>query len=123
MKIRIFLGAVAASLALLQAGPGRRATAQPAPETPRVIGITAKRFAFLPAEIRLKKGEPVVLRLTTEDVRHGLFSRPLGINAEFAPGQARDIALTPSTTGTFTVICDRFCGSGHGNMKISVVVE
>ena len=123
MKIRNFLGAAVVSLALFPAGSARRASAQPAAAAPRVVEVTARRFAFLPAEIRLKKGEPVVLRLTTQDVRHGLFSRPLKIDAEFEPGQARDVSFTPGQAGTFTLICDRFCGSGHGSMKISVIVE
>jgi len=122
MKVRILLGSLAASAALAT-GAARRAASEPAPASPRVVAVTAKRFEFLPAEIHLKKGEPVILRLTTEDVRHGLFSRKLGIDAEFEPGRPRDVALTPAEAGTYPVICDRFCGSGHGNMKISVVVE
>lgn len=120
MKIPLFLAAAAAAAVLSSAGVPRRVAAAPAP---RVVPITAKRFAFLPAEIRLRKGEPVVLRLTTEDVRHGLFSRQLGIDAEFEPGHSRDVVVTPAEAGTFAVICDRFCGSGHGSMKITVVVE
>ena len=123
MRIPLFLAAAAAAAVLSSpAAVARRAAAEPAP-APRVVPITAKRFAFLPAEIRLRKGEPVVLRLTTEDVRHGLFSRKLGIDAEFEPGQPRDVTVTPTEAGTFAVICDRFCGSGHGSMKITVVVE
>lgn len=122
MKIPLLLAAAAAAAVLSSAGVPRRVAAAPAP-APRVVPITAKRFAFLPAEIRLRKGEPVVLRLTTEDVRHGLFSRQLRIDAEFEPGHSRDVVVTPAEAGTFAVICDRFCGSGHGSMKITVVVE
>jgi cytochrome c oxidase subunit II len=122
MKVPVFLGAMAASAVLVAGAAGRRASSEPAP-APRVVAITAKRFAFLPPEIHLRRGEPVVLRLTTEDVRHGLFSRKLGIDAEFEPGRPRDVAFTPSEAGTFPVICDRFCGSGHGSMKIAVIVE
>jgi heme/copper-type cytochrome/quinol oxidase subunit 2 len=31
--------------------------------------------------------------------------------------------VTPETAGTFTAICDHYCGLGHGNMKMKVVVE
>ncbi len=34
-----------------------------------------------------------------------------------------DVVLTPQTAGRFTTICDHFCGSGHGNMKMTIVVE
>lgn len=118
--LRLLTGAAIAASVMV---PGRPAPGQPASPAPRVVEVTAKKFAFAPAEIRLRKGEPVTLRLTTLDVRHGLFSRPLGIDAEFDPGAPRDVTLTPQEPGTYVVICDRFCGSGHGSMKISVVVE
>lgn len=121
--IRPVCGAAFAA-ALLAGIAARRASGEaPARPATRVVEITAKRFAFAPAEIRLKKGEPVTLRLKTLDVRHGLFSRKLGIDAEFSPDAPRDLTITPQETGTFVVICDRFCGSGHGSMKIAVTVE
>src|ERR1051326_4351455 len=44
-----------------------------------VVEITAKRFAFIPNRITLKKGETVKLRIHSEDVTHGFFLRPLKI--------------------------------------------
>jgi len=38
-----------------------------------VVEITAKRFAFSPDKITLKKGQTVKLRLHSEDVTHGFF--------------------------------------------------
>ncbi len=89
---------------------------------PRVIDITAKRFEFAPNAITLKKGETVRLRVRSEDVTHGFFLRPLKIDAEIPAGQTTEIEVTPQQTGTFTLICHHFCGSGHGNMKMTVVV-
>jgi heme/copper-type cytochrome/quinol oxidase subunit 2 len=31
--------------------------------------------------------------------------------------------VTPKTPGRYTTICDHFCGAGHGNMKMTIVVE
>jgi cytochrome c oxidase subunit 2 len=91
---------------------------------PRVIQITAKRFQFSPDQITLKKGETVKIRLVSEDVTHGFFLRPLKIDEEVSPGQPTEITLTPEKTGTFTTICDHFCGANHGNMKMTIdVVE
>ena len=39
---------------------------------PRRIEVTARQFAFAPGEITLKKGQPVVLVLKSQDVGHGL---------------------------------------------------
>src|SRR5579864_2697344 len=51
-------------------------TALPAPvvraQEPNRIEVTAKRFTYEPAEITLKKGQPVVLVLKSADVAHGL---------------------------------------------------
>jgi cytochrome c oxidase subunit 2 len=89
----------------------------------RVIEITAKRFEFSPSQITLKKGETVKLRLISQDVHHGFFLRPLKLDEEIAPGETHDVTVTPQTAGTFTIICDHFCGANHGNMKMTVVVE
>ncbi|HWH58356.1 MAG TPA: cupredoxin domain-containing protein [Terriglobales bacterium] len=92
--------------------------------SPRVIEIKAKRFAFEPSELTLKKGEPVVLRLSTEDVTHGLYLKPLKIDADIEPGKVSEVKITPDQVGKFVAICDHFCGAGHGNMHMVVnVVE
>ena len=94
-----------------------------AKEAPRVVAISAKRFEFSPNQITLKKGEPVTLRLATEDVKHGFFSKALQLDADLVPGETKEVTITPQTAGMFTTICDNFCGSGHGNMKMTIVVE
>jgi cytochrome c oxidase subunit 2 len=94
-----------------------------ASDNPKVIEITAKKFEFTPSEITLKKGEPVVLRLTSADRVHGFMSKPLKIDTDIAAdGKTTDVAVTPDTAGAFTVICDHYCGTGHGNMKMKVTV-
>ncbi len=98
------------------------ARAEEAPR-PRVVAITARRFEFVPKEITLKQGEAVTIRLTSEDVTHGFFMKALGIDAVIEPGQPTDVTITPQTTGSFTTICDHFCGEGHGNMHMTIVVQ
>ncbi|HET9742194.1 MAG TPA: cupredoxin domain-containing protein [Terriglobales bacterium] len=91
---------------------------------PQVIELKAKRFAFTPGEITLKKGEPVILRLSSDDVTHGLYLKPLKIDADITPGKTTDVKVTPEQVGKFVAICDHFCGAGHGNMHLVVnVVE
>ncbi len=94
----------------------------PAPPQARVIANKAHRFEFVPDHITLKKGEPVVLQVTSEDVTHGFFVRPLKIDEDLAPGQTKQIPLTPQTAGTYTLICDHFCGVNHGNMHMTIEV-
>jgi|SRR6266571_4190282 len=105
---------------------GLLATASPrarAEEGPRVIVITAKRFEFSPKKITLKKGETVRLQLKSEDVTHGLFVRPLGIDKDITPGETTEVTVTPQVAGRYRAICDHFCGAGHGGMKMMIVVE
>ncbi len=88
-----------------------------------VIEITAKRFAFSPNNITLKKDQTVKLRIHSEDVTHGFFLRPLKLDEEIQPGKTTEVTVTPHVSGTFLTICDHFCGANHGNMNMTIVVE
>ena len=92
------------------------------PMAPKVIQIAAKKYEFSPSEVTLKRGEPVVLRLTSEDRSHGFLLKPLKIDADIAPGKATEVAVTPDAVGQYTVICDHYCGTGHGGMKMKLTV-
>jgi cytochrome c oxidase subunit 2 len=93
-----------------------------AQDAPRRIEVSVKKFAYTPAEITLKKGEPVVLVLTTEDVSHGLKFKELNLNAKFDKGKPAELAFTPDKTGDFVGHCSVFCGSGHGSMTLTLHV-
>jgi cytochrome c oxidase subunit 2 len=108
---------------LLLLAPAVEVRAADGTEGPREIAITAKRFEFVPSTITLKKGETVKLVVKSEDVTHGLFIRPLKIDTDLTPGETQQLTVTPQTAGTFTAICHHFCGAGHGNMKLTFVVE
>ncbi len=93
-----------------------------ASDNPKVIEISAKKFEFSPSQITLKKGEPVILRLSSSDRVHGFMSKPLKIDTDIPADKTEVVAVTPDTAGDFTVICDHYCGTGHGNMKMKVTV-
>jgi len=112
------LALVAGLLTLAGAGAGARAQ-----DGPRIVDVTAKRFEFSPNLITLTKGETVKLQLRSEDVTHGLFVRPLGIDTEIAPDRVTEVVVTPREVGTYRAICDHFCGAGHGGMKLTIVVQ
>ncbi|HEY3052440.1 MAG TPA: cupredoxin domain-containing protein [Thermoanaerobaculia bacterium] len=90
---------------------------------PRVVTISAKRFEFTPNQITLKRGEPVTLRVSAEDRDHGFFQKDLKIALDLTPDHASEVTITPDRAGRFVAICDHFCGSGHGNMKMVINVE
>jgi cytochrome c oxidase subunit II len=111
-----------AATGIVLAGLAPRSNLARADVNPKVIEITAKKFDFTPGQITLKKGEPVILRLTSSDRVHGFMSKPLKIDTDIPSGTAKDVTITPDTAGDFTVICDHYCGTGHGGMKMKVTV-
>jgi|HubBroStandDraft_6_1064221.scaffolds.fasta_scaffold234723_2 cytochrome c oxidase subunit 2 len=92
-------------------------------DSTQVIKITASKFHFTPDHITLEKGQPVTLQLTSSDRVHGFMIRALKIDTDIKPGKVTEVTVTPQAAGTFTAICDHYCGLGHGNMKMKVVVE
>ena len=105
--------ALAAILALLASGQNSNSG---------TIAISAKRFAFVPDQITVKKGSPVTLLLQSQDVTHGLAIKELGIKTDIPKGKETKVTFTPKDAGTFEGKCSHFCGSGHGSMKFTVIV-
>ncbi len=94
----------------------------PAQNEQRVIEIHAKRFAFSPAEITIKRGESVTLSLISDDVPHSLLIEGLGVNASVSKGHPSQVKITPEKPGDYAGRCGRFCGVGHGSMRFVVHV-
>jgi cytochrome c oxidase subunit II len=113
---RTVLVAGIASLASLMVGGA--AVGQKA----RVIPVKVRRFAFTPSRIELTKGEPVIFELTTEDIFMGMNIPDFGVRSDIVPGKTMTLALTPDKAGTFTFLCDVFCGDGHESMSGTLVV-
>lgn len=104
-------GAVSLAAALKAASPGEK-----------VIRVTAKNFEFSPSEIKVKKGEPLVLELTSLDRGHGFYLPDFNVEAKIKPGAVSRVSFTPGQTGKFNFTCDVFCGSGHEDMSGTLVV-
>ncbi|HEY5330200.1 MAG TPA: cupredoxin domain-containing protein [Acidobacteriaceae bacterium] len=100
----------------------REARPAHAAQAPRRIEVTAKRFEYIPAEITVKKGEPVVLVLHSTDVAHGIKFADLGLKADIGTAGTTELAFTPDKVGTFVGHCSHFCGSGHGTMILTLHV-
>ena len=104
---------------LALAAAGVRVVAQ-SPE--RVIPVRTYKFAFDPAVIQLKKGEPVILEFTANDVFMGFNAPDFNVRTDVVPGKATRLRLVPDKAGTFTFLCDIFCGDGHESMHGTLVV-
>jgi len=88
----------------------------------RVIPIKARKFTYEPDEIVLKLNEPAILEFTSADVVMGFNAPDFKVRADIIPGQVSRVHLTPFKTGTFTFLCDVFCGDGHEGMSGTLVV-
>jgi cytochrome c oxidase subunit II len=95
------------------------ATAKP---KPRVIKVIAKKFEFVPGEIRVKQGETVTLQFTAPEVPMGFNLADFNLRADIMPGKVVSLDFTPDKAGTFTFLCDVFCGSGHEDMSGTLIV-
>jgi cytochrome c oxidase subunit 2 len=116
---RRHLLAACAGAALAGISFAARVPAQPAE---KVIRISARKFAFLPGRITLKKGVPVVLEFVTDEVVMGFSAPDFKLRADIVPGQVARVRLVPQQTGTFEYLCDIFCGDGHEGMHGTIDV-
>jgi cytochrome c oxidase subunit 2 len=80
-------------------------------------------FAFDPATITVPAGSRVTFYVTSSDVVHGFSIPETGVNATVEPGWVSSVAHTFATAGTFLLICNEYCGSGHQLMAAKVIVR
>ena len=92
-------------------------------DAPRVIKVVARKFVFIPNEITVRKGEPVVLEFTAPEVAMGFFAPDLGLRALIVPGEVARVPWRPDREGRFDFLCDVFCGDGHEGMNGHLVVQ
>ena len=111
--LRIAAGAAVLGLASV----ATYVAAQPAQPKEKVIRIGAKRFDYAPGELTLKKGEPVILGLTSSDVLMGLNLPDFNLRADIIPDKVTRVRFVPDKTGSFTFLCDIFCGTKHEEMN------
>ncbi|MFA5393359.1 MAG: cupredoxin domain-containing protein [Candidatus Ratteibacteria bacterium] len=87
------------------------------------FNVVAKKYAFVPAEIRVKQNDIVRINFTSEDVAHGLTIKEYGINVPVNKGETKKIEFLADKKGTFVFRCSVFCGFGHSGMTGKLIVE
>lgn len=95
------------------------------PSSPRVIEVSAERFAYTPSEITVEKGTVIEFHLTSDDTDHGF--RIIGTEVDVQiPKRRRGetvVTYTADTAGRFIIECSRPCGAGHTSMRATLVVK
>ena len=110
------------TLAAVAGGLGRAGLGQGA-TPPRIIEMTARRFAYEPNDIALKAGERVVIAIRSLDFIHGMNLPDLGMRLDLIPGRVTRLELNPKAAGVIDFVCDNFCGEGHEEMHGRFVVS
>jgi cytochrome c oxidase subunit 2 len=138
-KIRIPMSIIAAAL-LLPSAFGQELQEKPPERAPRIIQVTAKNFEFQPSVIHVKEGEKIQLKVTSVDKTHGLHISPFpdGGKPSTPPGLMftygddclklkKDLTETmefiAQDRGTYSFLCCKKCGTGHGRMKGQIIVD
>ena len=100
----------------------RSSASAPAPVA--VIEVTAERFSFTPSELRTKVGQPIEIRLRSDDTDHGF--KVLGTKIDIRiPKRGKGTATVtfdPPAAGRYTFECSHVCGAGHSFMRGVIVV-
>lgn len=108
--------------------------------TPKIIDISAKKYEFSPAEVRVKKGEKVEMRVHSVDDTHGIKIDVYaeGVKDQGTPGLVFEhpeqngkvqknadqvLDFVAATPGIYEFKCAKVCGSGHGRMQGKLIVE
>ena len=96
------------------------------PDEHRTIHVTAQQFAWsfeyrdldrTEGELVLEEDQPVELLLTAKDVIHSFWVPEFRMKQDAVPGVETRTVITPTTPGTYDVICTELCGLGHSTMR------
>jgi cytochrome c oxidase subunit 2 len=96
------------------------------------VKVFAQQFSWrfqYPGQGNLRSGELVLpvdrgveLDLESADVIHSFWVPEMGQKQDVLPGDPQHIVVTPTRTGTFSLICTELCGLGHSTMRATVRV-
>ena len=96
------------------------------------VDVTAQQFAwsfkypqyggFKSHELRLVEGRQVRLTLRALDVIHSFWVPEFRQKQDAVPGTVTHLPITPTKTGSYTLVCTELCGLGHALMRAKVIV-
>ncbi len=73
--------------------------------------------------LELEKDQTYRLHLTSMDYNHGFSLQPVNINIQVVPGYEHVVKVTPNRSGTYSVVCNEYCGINHANMVGRIYVK
>ena len=112
-----------AATAVLCGAAGYLAAAAVAQLSPQRVELVASKFHFSATEIRVRRGRPVTVALSSNDFVHGFALPDFNVRADGVPGKIVEFTFTPDRTGRFIFLCDNFCGEDHDRMSGFLIVS
>lgn len=73
-------------------------------------------------KVSIPKGSRVTYKVATTDVVHGFSVAGTNVNMMIEPGYVSELTVTHDRVGTFTIVCNEYCGAGHHMMFASIEV-
>ena len=83
----------------------------------------AEQGAITANEIHIPVGEPVEIRLSSDNVIHSFWVPELSDKLDLIPGKTNTLWLQADTAGEYRGQCAEFCGLAHAMMAFIVVAE
>ncbi|MFQ5679695.1 MAG: cytochrome c oxidase subunit II [Gemmatimonadota bacterium] len=74
-------------------------------------------------QFHIPAGEPVIVRLSSEDVIHSFFIPELRVKQDAVPGMETSVWFEATETGDLEIGCAELCGLGHYRMRARVTVH
>ena len=90
---------------------------------------------FIPREIHLPKGQPVLFKIRARDVLHSVFAPHFRLKMDAVPGMPTQFHFVPTKTTAemreetgnpefnYELACTEVCGRGHFSMRMLIVVD
>jgi cytochrome c oxidase subunit 2 len=75
------------------------------------------------AELHVPVGKKIRLNLSAVDVLHAFWVPQLRIKQDVIPGRETYLEFTPRVVGEYPVVCAELCGSYHGGMRTTMVID
>lgn len=91
--------------------------------TPLIHARMSENGGWNPDVIQAEVGEPLHLKITSDDVVHGFAVGQMDMESiDILPGKVADITLNFDKPGIYTFYCTRWCGLNHWRMRGTIEV-
>ena len=79
------------------------------------VYLIARLWQWYPM-LELESGKTYRVHLMSMDWLHGFSLQPENINIQVHPGYEHVVTLTPTAPGTYSIVCNEYCGINHHTM-------